>query len=197
MGLGVKKQMRAFTYADYVSWNDKERWEIINGEAHNMSPAPDTLHQLISMELAFQIKSQLKEKPCQVIPAPFDVRLPLANQKEDDIINIVQPDISVVCDPEKLDKKGCLGAPDLVIEIISPTTYRKDRMEKFFLYEQMGVKEYWIVSPDDRIVEVFLLGKDGKYGRPDIYCETDTVQVMAFKGLKIDLDPVFSIRIGA
>ena len=196
MGLAARKQTAKFTYSDYLSWDDSERWEIIYGGAYNMSPAPDTIHQLISMELAFQLRSQLKEKSCQVIPAPFDVRLPVENQTGDDIENVVQPDISVVCDPGKLDEKGCLGAPDLIIEILSPSTYRKDRMEKFFLYEHLGVKEYWLVSPGEKIVEIFLLGKDGKYGRPNLYCESDTVRITALPGLKIDLSSVFNIKIG-
>ena len=196
MGLATRKRPTKFTYSDYLSRDDSQRWEIIYGEAYNMSPAPDTIHQLISMELAFQLKSQLKEKSCQVIAAPFDVRLPIENQKEDDIENVVQPDILVVCDPGKLDEKGCLDAPDLIIEILSPSTYRKDRMEKFFLYEQQGVKEYWLVSPGEKIVEVFILGKDEKYGRPNLYCESDTVQVNVLKGIKIDLSSVFNIKIG-
>ncbi len=197
MGLAARKQKRKFTYSDYVTWNDDESWEVIHGEAYNMTPAPATNHQLISGELLFQIRSQLKEKPCKVIAAPFDVRLPIGEKKEEEIENIVQPDISVVCDPGKLDEKGCLGPPDLIIEIISPSTSRKDRMEKFFLYEQVGVKEYWLVSPDDKIVEIFILGTDGKYSRPEIYNETHTIQlkIKVLKDIKIDLNSVFSIKI--
>jgi Uma2 family endonuclease len=94
-----------------------------------------------------------------------------------------------------MDKKGCLGAPDLIIEIVSPTTSRKDKMEKFFLYEQVGVKEYWIVYPDDKMVEIFLIGLDGRYGRPGIYSETNTVRLNVLKDLKIDLNTVFSTSI--
>ena len=197
MGLAAKKQTRKFTYSDYLSWNDDERWEIINGEAYNMTPAPATKHQSISTELLIQIGTQLKGKTCEVFHAPFDVRLPKRNEKEQEIENIVQPDISVVCDPGELDEKGCLGPPDLIIEIISPSTSRKDRMEKFFLYEQVGVKEYWLVSPDDKIVEIFILGTDGKYSRPEIYNETHTIQfkINVLKDIKIDLNSVFSIKI--
>ncbi len=138
---------------------------------------------------------QLKGKTCRVIAAPFDVRLPLGEKKEEDIENIVQPDITIVCDPGKLDKKGCTGTPDMIIEILSPSTSRKDRMEKFFLYEEAGVREYWLVSPEDKLVEVFRLGPGGKYGRPEIYCETDTVQLDVIKELAIDLNPVFSIEV--
>ncbi len=193
MGLAAKKQTKKFTYSDYLSWNDDERWEIINGEAYNMTPAPGTTHQLIISELIRKIGNQLEGKTCKVIPAPFDVRLPVKSEKEEEIENIVQPDISVVCDRHILDEKGCLGAPDLIIEIISPSTSRKDRMEKFFLYEQVGVKEYWLVSPDDKIVEVFILGKEGEYGRPKIYCETDTVPFTAVNGIIIDLQAIFGI----
>jgi Uma2 family endonuclease len=195
MGLAAKKQREKFTYSDYLSWNEDESWEIINGDAYDMSPAPPTIHQLISGELYLQIGNQLKGKPCRVIPAPFDVRLPLGNERQEDIENIVQPDISVVCDKTKLDNKGCLGAPDLIIEIISPSSSRKDRMEKFFLYERVGVKEYWLVPPGDKIVEVFILGPDGKYGRPDIYSESDTVRLNILNDIKVDLRSVFSIKI--
>jgi Uma2 family endonuclease len=160
-----------------------------------MSPAPPTIHQLISGELYLQIGNQLKGKSCRVIPAPFDVRLPEENQRQEDIENIVQPDISVVCDIKKLDDKGCMGPPDLIIEIISPSSSRNDRMEKFFLYERMGVKEYWIVSPGDRMVEVFILGTGGKYGRPEIYSESDTVILKILADIKVDLSSVFSITI--
>lgn len=195
MGLAAKKQKEKFTYSDYLSWNDRESWEIINGQAYNMSPAPPTIHQLISGELYLQIGNQLKGKSCRVIPAPFDVRLPEENQRQEDIENIVQPDISVVCDIKKLDNKGCMGAPDLIIEIISPSSSRNDRMEKFFLYERMGVKEYWIVSPEDKLVEVFILGPKGKYGRPEIYSESDTVILKILDDIKVDLSSVFSITI--
>jgi Uma2 family endonuclease len=197
MGLAAKKQTRKLSYSDYLSWNDDERWEIINGEAYNMTPTPATMHQLISTDLLIQLGTQLKGKTCKVFHAPFDVRLPVGDEKEEDIENIVQPDISVICDPRQLDKKGCLGPPDLIIEIISPSTSRIDRMEKFFLYEQVGVKEYWLVSPDDKMVEIFILGTDGKYSRPEIYNETHTIQlkIKALKDIKIDLNSVFSTKI--
>lgn len=194
MGLPAKKVSK-FTYADYVTWDDNERWEIIHGEAFNMTPAPATVHQITAGEIFGQIWSQLKGKQCNVFSAPFDVRLPLGDQKEEEVENVVQPDISVICDPGKLDKKGCLGAPDLVIEIVSPSTSRRDKMEKFFLYEQVGVKEYWLVYPDDKLVEVFSLGTDGRYGRPDIYSEKDTIKLKVLPDLTIDLNPVFGVEI--
>lgn len=191
MGLPAKKQAEIFTYADYQAWDDKERWEIINGEAYNMTPAPSTKHQLIIAELIRKIGNQLEGRACKAVPAPFDVRLRIENEKEEDIKNIVQPDISVICDKNKLDEKGCLGAPDLIIEIISPSTSRKDRMEKFYLYEQAGVNEYWLISPEDKIVEVFILGENSEYGRPKIYDETHTVPFTAVNNVIIDLKTIF------
>ena len=193
MGLPAMKQ--EFTYADYQSWDDGERWEIIDGEAYDMSPAPERIHQDISMEILMQLGNQLKDKKCRVYHPPFDVRLPLANQKDDqEIINVVQPDISVICDPRKLDKKGCNGAPDLIIEILSPPTSRKDRMEKYNLYEQAGVKEYWLVSPDEQMVEVHILGPEGQYGRPFKYNEKNSVQLQVLKDITIELAPVFQVE---
>jgi Uma2 family endonuclease len=195
MGLPAKKVSK-FTYADYVTWDDNERWEIIHGEAFNMTPAPATVHQLTAGEIFGQIWSQLKGKRCKVFSAPFDVRLPIGDQKAEEVENVVQPDITVICDPGKLDKKGCLGTPDLVIEIVSPSTSRRDKMEKFFLYEQVGVKEYWLVYPDDKLVEVFSLGTDGRYGRPDIYSEKNAIKLKVLPDLTVDLNPVFGIEVG-
>jgi Uma2 family endonuclease len=195
MGLPARKVSK-FTYADYVTWDDDERWEIIHGEAFNMTPAPATVHQIAAGEIFGQIWSQLRGKQCKVFSAPFDVRLPLGDQKEEEVENVVQPDISVICDPGKLDKKGCLGTPDLVIEIVSLSTSRRDKMEKFFLYEQVGVNEYWLVYPDDKLVEVFSLGTDGRYGRPDIYSEKNTIKLKVLPDLTVNLNPVFGVEVG-
>ena len=133
--------------------------------------------------------------PDRPVPGVGHERVVRINAGQEDIENIVQPDISVVCDKTKLDDKGCLGAPDLIIEIISPSSSRKDRMEKFFLYERMGVKEYWLVSPEDKIVEVFILEPDGKYSRPGIYSESDIVPLNILNDIKVDLSSVFNITI--
>ncbi|MCP4153679.1 MAG: Uma2 family endonuclease [bacterium] len=190
MGLAAKKEVQKYTYADYRTWDDDERWEIIHGEATNMTPAPVRIHQEILTDLLVQLVNQLKDKPCKVYPAPFDVRLPLANENEEDISNIVQPDISVICDPGKLDEKGCTGAPDLIIEILSPSTRRRDRLEKLNLYEMAGVKEYWLVEPEGQLVDVFILGSDGAYGRSQMYTESDTIEINSLKPLAVDLGSV-------
>jgi Uma2 family endonuclease len=191
MGFAAKKQIRNYTYGDYLTWSDDERWEIINGEAYDMSPGPGTTHQAMVIELILQIGNQLKESPCHLFTAPFDVRLPKENEKEEEIINVVQPDISIICDKDKLDEKGCLGAPDIVMEILSPSTYRKDKLEKFNLYEEAGVKEYWLLSYTEKMVEVFTLNETGKYGRPEIYGEANKIEMNTLKGLTINLYKIF------
>jgi Uma2 family endonuclease len=194
MGLAAKEQFRKYTYGDYLAWDDDERWEIINGTAFDMSPGPGTTHQSIVTELIRQLGNQLEEKPCRVFTAPFDVRLPRGDEKEEEIENVVQPDISIICDKDKLDEKGCLGAPDVVMEILSPSTYRKDKLEKFNLYEEAGVKEYWLVSYTEKIVEVFTLDENNRFGRPDIHGDDDTVEIKTLENLTVDLSKIFQPR---
>ncbi|MCP4154784.1 MAG: Uma2 family endonuclease [bacterium] len=195
MGLAAKKELERYTYQDYLSWDDDQNWEIINGKAHKlhgMSPAPTRVHQAVFRELFLQLGHQLKNNSCHLYSAPFDVRLHEEDQVEEECTNIVQPDIAIICDVEKLDEKGCKGAPDFIIEILSPATSRRDKLEKFNLYEEAGVKEYWLVSPEENIAEVFILGPDKRYGRPFRYTEKDTAPVKVIKGLTIDFSPVFA-----
>ncbi|MCK4797753.1 MAG: Uma2 family endonuclease [Spirochaetes bacterium] len=191
MGLALKKSETKYTYGDYCYWPDNERWELIHGKAYCMSPAPSRSHQDISRELLLQIGNYLSDKPCTVYDAPFDVRLPEADESDEDIETVVQPDIIVVCDEAKLDKKGCRGAPDLIIEITSPSTSKKDLKEKFFLYEKHGVKEYWIANPLEKFVMVYKLESNKKYGKPEIYVSDEKIKVGIIKGLIIDLNFVF------
>ncbi|HQF78737.1 MAG TPA: Uma2 family endonuclease [Spirochaetota bacterium] len=182
---------RKYTYADYKKWEDDERWELIYGEAYNMSPAPTRTHQIISGNLFRKIGNYLEDKKCQVYAAPFDVRfVDRANQSDEDIETVVQPDIVVICDENKLDDAGCKGSPDIVIEILSLSTYKKDKFEKFYLYEKYGVKEYWIVYPGEKIVEIYKL-TDGRYGEPDVYGIGDNITVGLFPNLNIDCNDVF------
>jgi Uma2 family endonuclease len=160
-----------------------------------MSPAPSTEHQRVLTKIITLLGQFFIDKPCEVFCAPFDVRLPEKDDAADDEIeNVVQPDISVICDPSRLDSKGCNGAPDLIIEILSPSTAKKDRHEKFLLYERHGVKEYWIVHQSEHLVEIFKLNDDGVYDKPDIYAGDDVVPVSSFPGLNIDLGFVFDIQ---
>ncbi|MEW6381383.1 MAG: Uma2 family endonuclease [bacterium] len=190
MALPVKKENR-YTYGDYISWPDEERWELIDGVPLDMSPAPSRRHQVILRELLGQFWSFLQDRPCEVYSAPFDVRLPKADEKDEDIQTVVQPDILVVCDRNKLDDRGCRGVPDLIIEIVSPYTASKDMKEKFSLYERHGVREYWLVYPEEKIVMVFILGENGEYGKPRTYSGQDTIEVSFLEGLTVNLVPVF------
>ena len=188
------KDKERFTYADYLTWPDEERWELIEGVPYSMSPAPTRKHQELSMELCRQFASYLKGKPCKVYAAPFDVRLPETPRASDEQIEtVVQPDIVVVCDHDKLDDKGCKGAPDLVVEILSPSTSKKDMQEKLFLYERVGVKEYWVVHPSDKTVIVFQQNNQGEYGRAKMYACNDKVVVQLLGDLEIDLAEVFAL----
>jgi len=191
MALPLLKKGTNFTYGDYVNWPQDERWELIDGYAYNMSPAPSRRHQQISVALIKSIAVYLDGKPCYVYHAPFDVRLPEADEKDEDIETVVQPDIVVICDENKLDDRGCRGAPDLIIEILSPATAPKDMKIKLSLYEKHGVKEYWVVQPIDNIILVFKLGKNKMYGKPEVYTEEDKIKTAILEGLEIDLSKVF------
>jgi len=191
MGIPERKENYKYTYRDYLNWPMEERWEIINGVPYSMSPAPSRKHQDVSGELFNQIYSYLKGKPCKVYSAPFDVRLSAEGESDEATTNVVQPDISVICDTFKLDDKGCKGSPDLIIEIASPSTLRKDLKDKFYLYEKALVKEYWLVYPEEKTIVVNTLKEDGKYGRPEMYSEEDTIKVGILNSLEIILKDVF------
>lgn len=182
---------KAYTYADILARDESERVELIYGYPYMMAP-PKRVHQAVSGELFGQFRDYLKGKTCKVYHAPFGVRLfEEAGDSPYDVDTLVEPDISVVCDPAKLDEDGCRGAPDLIIEILSPSTVRHDRLTKFNLYQRAGVREYWIVDPSARTVAVHLLD-EGQYGSPDFYTGEAVVPVSVLKGCQIDLNAVFS-----
>ncbi|MDD3270017.1 MAG: Uma2 family endonuclease [Syntrophomonadaceae bacterium] len=191
MSMSSPKTDRKCTYADYLNWPDEERWEIIDGVPYDMSPAPSTKHQTISMELSGQLWAFFRDKECRVFAAPFDVRLPQGEEKDENIENIVQPDLSVICDLSKLDERGCKGAPDLVIEIISPSTAKKELNEKFNLYERIGVPEYWVVFPKFDVIVVYHLDDSGKYQKTGDFTADQILHSDLFPGLEINLEDVF------
>ena len=167
MGTSPKKLNKKFTYKDYLTWPEGERWELIDGAAYDMSPAPGRRHQSILGRM-FRIISDITDKGrCETYVAPFDVRF--SDKEDEEITTVVQPDISVFCNPELLDDRGAHGAPDLVVEILSPSTSYKDQTVKLALYERYKVKEYWIVNGDVPNVMVYRLGRDGKFEKPDYY----------------------------
>lgn len=181
-----------FTYADYLTWPESERWEVIEGVVFDMSPAPGTEHQAVSFRLGGILYSFLKGKECQAFAAPFDVRLTEHLDAPDERIEtVVQPDIVVVCDRAKLDKRGCLGPPDIAVEILSPATSYKDQTEKLFLYEKHLINEYWIVNPDGRYVMVYRF-KENRYGKPDYLMQDDILESGVLPGLKIHLREIWA-----
>ncbi len=186
-----------YTYADYLKWNFEvsgipQRLELIKGKIFNMSPAPSRKHQDISQFLNRKIDKFLETKPCKVYYAPFDVRLtPRKNDKKNKVYTIVQPDICVICDLSKLDKAGCVGSPDLIVEILSPGNSRKEMKEKFEVYEENGVKEYWIVYPYDEYVMVYSLNEKGKFIGSKPFVEDEIIQSILFPELEIEVGGIF------
>ncbi|MCL2494194.1 MAG: Uma2 family endonuclease [Oscillospiraceae bacterium] len=175
-----------YTYADYLTWDDGQRWELIYGRAYLMA-APGTEHQEISLALTYLMYPFFRDKPCKLIPAPYDVRL-FPQEKDDDYIS-VQPDISVICNPDIIDEKCCKGAPTLVVEILSPSTASLDFTTKMDLYREAGVKEYWIVDPFSHVVHVYLLQTHEKRRTWEI---GETLSSPTFPGLEIPLRDIFS-----
>ena len=181
-----------YTFADVLSWDESEHIEIINGEAFAMA-APSRMHQKISMELSRQLANYLEGKKCEVYPAPFSVRLfEQDGDAPEDVDTLVEPDISVICDRNKLDQYGCKGAPDMVIEVLSPSSHRHDQLVKLNLYQRAGVREYWIVDPENRIVRVMLLSDAGFLQPHEIYQQGDIARVTVLEGCFIELGKVFS-----
>jgi Uma2 family endonuclease len=179
-----------FSYSDYCAWPDDERWELIDGEAFNMSPAPARIHQDVVVEMLAQVHESLGNSPCRVYVAPFDVRFPRGDEADEQVDTVVQPDLSVICNPDRLDEKGCRGAPDWVVEVLSPQTASKDQIRKRDLYERHGVREYWLVHPVDRVLFVYRL-EGAAYGKPDIRPTEGTTPVTCLPGVQIDWEGVF------
>ncbi|MFZ3101753.1 MAG: Uma2 family endonuclease [Desulfitobacteriaceae bacterium] len=186
----LPQENKKYTYADYLTWPENERFEIIDG-VPLLQSAPTWQHQSISGELYRQISNYLVNNPCRVFASPFDLRLPEANETDEETTFVVQPDIIVVCDQEGLKGTGYYGTPTLVIEIASPSTTRNDKIWKFNRYEKAGVMEYWIVEPEGKIVSVFILQDNKRYGRPDTYSEDDIIKLNIFPNLTVDLKSVF------
>ncbi|GAB2991660.1 Uma2 family endonuclease [Cyclobacterium sediminis] len=180
----------SYSYADYLSWQLDEMVELIRGSVFKQAAAPRLIHQRISGKIFHQIYTFLQGKNCEVFTAPFDVRLPVSSKDLDKIDTVVQPDLCVVCDPEKLDELGCVGAPDLIIEILSPGNNKKELQLKYEVYEASGVKEYWVIHPDERTLLIYTLER-GTYQPSRLLTLGDRVKSLALAGFVLDLNEVF------
>ena len=187
---------RRYTYADYLTWVDDKMRELLDGFIRLMSPAPALKHAVVLRRLGTIMINFIDKNDgdCQVFYAPFDVRIPKNpdETKDNQIHTVVQPDICVVCDNSKLDERGCLGVPDMVVEILSLSSQRYDLNEKFNIYEAGGVKEYWVVSPKEKGINVFILQENGKYDAGTVYEGNVHVPVQTLAGLSISAEKLFS-----
>lgn len=181
------------TYKEYKTWSEGKRCEVLDGEIIRLAPSPIPEHQSISMQLSIEFGTYLRGKDCRVFAAPIDVYLFEDHEKEwkeEDVKNWVIPDLVVVCDKNKIKKSKIIGVPDLVIEIISPSTAKIDRMDKRLAYQRAGVKEYWIVDPANQLIEAYLL-KDGSLNLHNVYSTEDSIEVYVLKDLTIELKNIF------
>ncbi len=183
----AQRDQQHHTYADYLGWPEDVRYELIDGMAWLMAPAPDLAHQEVAGEVFRQIANLLEGQPCRALIAPVDVRLPRAGEADESIDTVVQPDVLVVCDPGKLDRRGVRGAPDFVVEVLSPATAAHDHVRKRRIYERAGVREYWLVHPNDRMVTIYRLA-GAEYGKPEVCVLAGETAVGILPGVAIAWD---------
>ena len=180
-----------YSYADYLKWQMEEVVELIKGKAFKKAAAaPKRIHQRISIKLAAKLYYFLEDKSCQVYDAPFDVRFPKASKEDHLIHDVVQPDICVICDREKLDDRGCIGAPDLIVEILSPSNSKTELKHKFELYESNGVREYWIIHAETQDLLIYRL-TNGKYVPSLLLTSGDVAESKVIQGFKLNLEEFF------
>lgn len=181
---------KSYTYADYLTWQLQERIELIKGKIFKMSPAPNTMHQKVSTRTLVTLVGCFGDKKCQVFSAPFDVRLFKKSKNDKQVTTVVQPDLCVICDENKLDEKGCIGSPDLVVEILSPGNSKKEMRNKYDLYEEYGVKEYWIIFPHEQVLQIYTL-KNGKYIALRPLVPSDIITSELWKEMDFDVAKLF------
>jgi Uma2 family endonuclease len=181
---------KVYTYADYFMWRFEERVELIKGKIFKMSPAPNRIHQFLSIRIGSKLDVFLEDKPCMVYAAPFDVRFPRKSKNDKDIITVLQPDVCVICDHSKLDDRGGIGAPDIVVEVLSKGNNSKELKNKYEIYEESGVREYWVVSPDSETFIVHTL-VDGKFVPSRALTHGDVLTSEVLPGFSLDLGQLF------
>ncbi|MEB2786073.1 Uma2 family endonuclease [Algoriphagus persicinus] len=179
-----------YSYADYLTWEIDEMVELIKGKVFRSAAAPRKKHQQIVLRLGSELLQFLDKKPCEAFIAPFDVRLPVKSIKNEEIFTVVQPDVCVVCDRTKLDEAGCVGPPDLIVEVLSPGNNKKELKNKYEVYEESGIQEYWIISPYEETVMINKLVK-GKYVPSRLFTRGDIVISECIGGFEVDLEGFF------
>ncbi len=191
MKLPASQRNARYSYKDYLNWDQEdERWEIIEGIPFDMTPAPSSRHQEVLGSIFALFYNYLADKKGKVYMAPFEVRLS-DSKKDEEIFNVVQPDVTVVCDVTKIDQRGLKGSPDLIVEILSPgASAKRDKVVKFQLYEKYKVREYWIVDPFHENIEVYLI-EDNAYQNRNVYVKGDVFTVSIFSDLLVDLNQIF------
>lgn len=179
-----------YTAKDYLEWTFEGLVELIRGKIYKMSPAPTSWHQLILGELYTIYRSKMQNNPCTVFLSPFDVYLVKPGQDYKETRNVVQPDLCIICDREKIKRFGCVGSPDLLVEILSPSTAAKDLKQKYELYEEYGVKEYWVVYPGEKVINLYTL-ENGRYRALRSVAGKEKVQSLLFPDLSLEAWEVF------
>ena len=180
-----------YTYADYLMWKIKDRLELLKGKIFQMG-APSLTHQTVSMNFSRLLSNYFYKTPCKLFAAPFDVRLAKKGEKDNEVYTVVQPDLCVVCDADKLDERGCWGAPDLIIEILSPGNSKKEMLNKYELYEEAGVREYWVVRPDYKEITQFVL-ENNKYRTLPPVVEGTIIYSAIFPDLSLQTEDIFRL----
>lgn len=186
------RRTERYTYGDYLRWNDEQRWELIDGEAWLMTPGPDWRHQEVVIEIAAQLRNQLVGKPCRPAIAPLDVRLPRGDEADETIDTVLQPDVMIVCDPARIDRRGVRGAPSFVLEVLSPSTASRDQIRKRQIYERAGVAEYWVLHPIDGVLTRYLRTPDGAgFAAPDIVEASGRIELAAVPEVAVDFEGLY------
>jgi Uma2 family endonuclease len=180
----------SYSYAHYLNWHIQEHFELIKGKIFEMT-TPSTRHQRFTGRIFLELANFLKNKKCEVFIAPFDVRFPYKSKDDVDVTTVLQPDVCVVCDPKKIDRKGCIGAPDIVVEVLSPGNNRKELDNKYKIYEEFGVREYWIVHPSERSLFQYALNDEGVFVAGKPYASGNELVSELLPGFRLNIDELF------